>query len=399
MTKPKLVIVVTVSPTLSFYRGQLDYLREKGYEITIVSSGGKELEQFGHEHAVQEITMTRGVSILKDLIAVVKMTRLFLGLKPDIVHGSTPKAGLLSILAATMARVPLRFYTVRGLPAETLSGFSRLFLLMLEHLTCFFATRIIVNSQSLLEVIKKENLCQAEKMKVIHKGSSNGVDATNRFNPTNVIDETLVRLKTELGIGENKKIIGFVGRLATDKGLCELAQAWKIIRSRDELAYLLIVGSADERDPASEAIAGDLVNDHRVILCGEVDNSLMPLYYSVMDILVLPTYREGFPNVALEASAMELPVVATKVTGCVDAVVHGVTGTLVPLKDCLALADSIITYLENPELRRKHGRAGRVRALKEFCPRDIWEAICQEYRSHLDDEIVPNSEYEINLPR
>jgi glycosyltransferase involved in cell wall biosynthesis len=220
-------------------------------------------------------------------------------------------------------------------------------------------------------------------MIVLHNGSGNGVDAINKFNPILFDDHSVVQLKKSLGIDVNQKVIGFVGRLAIDKGLSELVDAWKIVRGKNRSVCLLILGGEDARDPAPNTLISDLKSDPRVRMVGSIDNAKVPLYYSAMDLLALPTYREGFPNVVLEASAMELPVVACEVTGCVDAVVDGVTGTLVPARDSVNLANSIIKYLDNPEICKKHGTAGRQRALRDFRPEDLWEALYNEYSYQL----------------
>lgn len=384
----KLVIVVTVSATLSFYRGQLEYLSERGFEIDVICSGGRELHELCQTHHVHDLKITREISLLHDLATLARLTKLFFSIKPHIVHGSTPKAGFISMMAATLARVPIKLYTVRGLPLETASGVGRRVLSFVERLTCACASRVFVNSRSASEVLLTMNLCPPHKMIVLHNGSSNGVDAIKRFNPNLFDDQSVVQLKKSLGIDVDQKVIGFVGRLAIDKGLAELVHAWKVVRGRNRSACLLILGGEDERDPAPDTLIRDLKSDPRVRMVGSIDNAKAPLYYAAMNLLALPTYREGFPNVVLEASAMELPVVACKVTGCVDAVVDGVTGTLVPARDSLNLANSIIKYLDNPEMCKKHGRAGRLRALTDFRPEDLWEAVYDEYSYQLKEKRV-----------
>lgn len=379
----KLIIVVTVSGTLNFYRGQLEYLGERGFEIEVICSGGRELRELCQTHHVHDLKITREISLLDDLVTLARMTKLFLSIKPHIIHGSTPKAGLISMLAATLARVPIKLYTVRGLPVETASGVGRRVLSFVEWLTCACASRVFVNSLSASEVLLTRNLCPPHKMIVLHNGSGNGVDAINKFNPILFDDHCVVQLKKSLGIDVNQKVIGFVGRLAIDKGLSELVDAWKIVRGKNRSVCLLILGGEDARDPAPNTLISDLKSDPRVRMVGSIDNAKVPLYYSAMDLLALPTYREGFPNVVLEASAMELPVVACEVTGCVDAVVDGVTGTLVPARDSVNLANSIIKYLDNPEICKKHGTAGRQRALRDFRPEDLWEALYNEYSYQL----------------
>jgi glycosyltransferase involved in cell wall biosynthesis len=387
----KLAIVVTVPITLGFYRGQIEHLQKRGFDIVVISSPGKELVDFGigHKVEVHAVDMERGISLLHDPIALIKMTSFFLRTRPDIVHGSTAKAALLSMLAASAARIPIQFYTVRGLMTETSRGAKRCLLGIIERITCACASRVLVNSRSVLDGLLAGKFCARDKMVMLNSGSSNGIDGLGRFNPNSLNSESTYNLRQEIGLTQGHLVIGFVGRLATDKGFHELVSAWKMIREDETTCCLLIIGSLDSRDPIPKDLLNTLRADPRVHMFDWIDNIDMPYYYSIMNLLVLPTYREGFPNVLLEASAMELPVVATRVTGCVDAVVDGVTGTLVPASDPKALYNAIIRYLNDPGLRKKHGKAGRQRVLRDFRPEDIWEALYQEYIRLMKEKGIP----------
>jgi glycosyltransferase involved in cell wall biosynthesis len=172
-------------------------------------------------------------------------------------------------------------------------------------------------------------------------------------------------------------VAGYVGRLVTDKGIAELWQAWTVLRERHPDLHLLLVGPFEDTDPVPPAVRQGLETDPRVHLAG-MDWNTPPLY-AAMDLLVLPTYREGFPNVLLEGASMGLPVVATRVPGCVDAVRDGETGTLVPARDPAALAAALDAYVADPALRRARGRAGRARVAAEFRQEVVWEGIFAEY--------------------
>jgi glycosyltransferase involved in cell wall biosynthesis len=182
-----------------------------------------------------------------------------------------------------------------------------------------------------------------------------------------------------LGIDPGAFVIGFVGRLVKDKGIIELARAWRTLREERSDRVLLLIGPVEERDAVPTEILTALRSDPRVTLRGLDWDT--PSLYAAMDVLVLPTYREGFPTAPLEAAAMELPVVASRVPGCIDAVGDGVTGILVPAGDAQALTDAIRRYHDEPELRRKHGAAGRARALESFRQEAIWAAMASEYHS------------------
>jgi lipopolysaccharide/colanic/teichoic acid biosynthesis glycosyltransferase len=249
-----------------------------------------------------------------------------------------------------------------------------------EWLSCALAHRVFAVSHSMRRVALDEGLCGAEKIAVLAGGSGNGVDATRRFvpQPAHVRREARARL----GIPEAALVIGFVGRIVRDKGVVELAVAWNALRDADPRLRLLLVGRFDTEDAIPGHVLDALRADPRVHLAG-VDPETPPLY-AAMDVVALPTYREGFPNVALEAAAMELPIVATSVTGCVDAVVDGTTGILVPTGDAAALERALRRYLVDPALCRSHGAAARARVLASFRRETIWNALAAEYVSLLE---------------
>lgn len=196
-------------------------------------------------------------------------------------------------------------------------------------------------------------------------------------------------MRSQFCLDEDAIVIGFVGRLVKDKGVVELASAWKRIKNAYEKVHLLIIGPAEPHNPVPNDVLEELGSDNRVTMLDFVSNDEIPTYYGIMDILVLPSYREGFPYVVLEASAMGLPVVASRVTGCVDAVADGDTGMLVPPRDARALGDAIRLYIENPSLRLKHGQAGRERVLRHFQPERIWDALSAQYLLHMYRKGIP----------
>ncbi len=381
---PTLVHVTTVPQSLIFLRGQLDLMRARGLSVHAISSPGPLLDDFARElnvpcHAVE---MPRRISPLADLRALTELTALLVRLKPDIVHAHTPKGGLLGMMAATLAGVPCRVYHMRGLPMMTATGSRRALLRATERVSCGLAHRVISVSHSLRHVAIEEGLCPSHKLAVMRGGSGNGVDAMGRFNPELLPDDARARARSNLGIPHDALVIGFVGRLVRDKGIIELAQAWRTLAPLYPHARLLIVGPFEERDPVPEHIAASLRDDARVHMTG-FQRDLAALY-SAMDLVTLPTYREGFPNVPLEAAAMGLPVVATQIPGCVDAIVDGQTGALVPPRDAEALTRALTQYLDDPVLRQAHGRAALARVRRDFAPQGIWEAIHAVYQELLD---------------
>jgi glycosyltransferase involved in cell wall biosynthesis len=330
------------------------------------------------EIPVHAAMMTRRISPLRDIIALVKMRRVMHRTRPTIVHAHTPTGGLLGIVAAALSSVPIRVYQMRGLPLMTASGIKRSLLYWTEWITCRLSNVVLCNSHSMRRFVIEEGICRPSKIKVLLGGSGNGVDAEERFNPARLGPDARATTRASLGIPLSAVVVGFVGRIVREKGIVELAAAWRLLREEYPEAHLLIVGPFETGDPVPGQEVASLQADSRAHLTG-MDWNTPPLY-SAMDIVALPTYREGFPNVPLEAAAMGLPVVATSVPGCVEAVRHGATGLLVPPRDSAALAAALRSYLDDPDLRVKHGGAGRERVLHEFRQEALWEAILEEYR-------------------
>ena len=383
--KIKLVHVVTVPVTLKhLLLDQMLHMMKQGLQVVAVSSPGPILEELASQDRIEVygVPMNRAISPFADLMALWLLFRLFRKIRPAIVHGSTAKGAALAMVAATLARVPVRFYTVRGLMTETRSGGSRYLLKAVERLTCLLAHRVFPVSRSVEKTLVEQGLCSPRKMRLIGHGSSNGVNAQWRFNPSRINPSERKTLIRKLGIPDNAFVIGFVGRIVRDKGIEELVQAWRRIRDRHN-CFLLVIGQPEAQDPVSSAALEVLRNDPRIVTVPTVENAQMPFYYDIMDLLALPTYREGFPNVVLEAAAMEVPTVATRVTGCVDAVKDRETGVLVAARDSRALAEAIEAYLGDKELLLKHGRAARKRVLSDFQQPAIWDGLYQEYMLHV----------------
>lgn len=369
----RVVHVTTVPTSLIFIAGQIDWMRERGVDVHVISSPGAELDAFGAAHSVPVygVEMPRAITPLEDLKAVRALARVIRGIRPDIVHAHTPKGGLLGMMAATAACVPYKIYHMRGLLTLTAKGARRRLLAAAESTSTELADLVICQSHSLRAEALKQGLVTTERSTVLVQGS-NGVN-TQRFAPNANLGQMA---RSELGIPQDARVVGFVGRLVGDKGVRELATAWREI-GEDPRNHLLIVGDYEPRDPVPESTREFLSHAPNVHIVGWQTDT--PRFYAAMDLLVLPTYREGFPNVPLEAAAMGLPVVATEVVGCVDAVADGVTGTLVPARNVPRLREAIERYLESPELAQRHGESGRMRMVTEFDPEVIYEALYHVY--------------------
>lgn len=379
MHRPTITHITTVPRSLSFLHGQPGYMDERGFATSVISSPGEELDRFKSAENVvtHAVEMPRKITPLHDLGALRRLRSVLRLIRPAIVHAHTPKGGLLGMIGATLARVPVRIYHIRGFPYMTATGRQRLLLKTTERISCRLAHRVFCVSHSLREVAIADGICPANKVVVFRGGSGNGVDATGTFDPQRLSPGHRTEWKKARGIDASAVVIGFVGRLVRDKGVVELAEAWQSLHASHRNAHLALAGPFEERDPVDAQTRQSLVSDPRVHLLGQVDD--IAAFYAACDTVVLPTYREGFPNVLLEAAAMQVPVVATRIPGCIDAVEDNVTGTLVPPRDVAALARAIDRYLADPALRAQHGQAARQRVLRDFRQEDIWEAIYQEY--------------------
>jgi glycosyltransferase involved in cell wall biosynthesis len=379
----RLVHVMTVPLSLGFFRGQVGYMKGLGFEVHMITSPGEALQRFSEQEqvAVHAVTMSRRIAPFKDLVALVRLCRALSQIKPHIVHAHTPKGGLLGSLAAYMTGVPVRIYHIRGLPFMTAKGLKRLILRLSERVACLLAGRVLCVSHSIREIAIAERLCPPAKIKVLRNGSGNGVDAVSRFNPARADSQLRGQVRAQIGIPADALVIGFVGRIVRDKGIMELAEAWSRLRDEFNSLFLLLVGPLEPQDPLPEKVVQLLRSDPRVRLV-DFAADIFP-FYTAMDVVTLPSYREGFPNVPLEAAAMQLPIVATRIPGCTDAIQDGSTGMLIPPYDAGALTTALRAYLNNPELRRRHGRAAREYVLANFRPQDIWEALYHEYEELL----------------
>ena len=372
----RLVHVTTVGQSLRFLTCQLRFMQQQGFEVTAVSSPDDHLQTFCKSEGIHfhPVAMKRAITPLKDLVSLRSLVNYFRHLKPDIVHAHTPKGGLLGMLAARLAHVPVRIYHIHGLPLVTARGFRRILLKNTERIAFRNATRVLCVSRSVAGVAVSEHLCGDNGIGVLGHGSINGVESAMRFNPRTLSQTTRADVRRRVSIPEESPVIGFVGRLVRDKGIVELAEAWHLLRNRFPALQRLIVGEFECRDSVPAAVRDSLLGDTRVH-CVCADWNAPPLY-AAMDVVVLPT-------VPLEAAAMGLPVVATRVPGCVDAVVDGVTGVLVPPGDACSLAAALAAYIESAPLRASHGRAARERVKEIFQPSTMWALVLREYQHQL----------------
>jgi len=378
--RPRLVKIVTVPLSFSLGQGHAAVMTGAGFEVHAVSSPGPLADAYSQDERVpvHPVPMARRIAPWSDLVSFVRLLRTLMRLRPSVVQAGTPKAAVLGTLAAYLLRVRVRIYYVHGLPMLTATGALRRILFAVERLTCRAATHIVCVSPSIRHELIAAGMCPPEKAVVLGHGSSNGVDVSvfdrSRF-PADVVKAA----RANLGIPADALVIGFLGRIGREKGIEQLYEAWRVVREAFPTAYLLIVGPDEANDPVAPEILEALQGDARVRLTGP-DWYPAPLY-ALMDVLCMPSHREGCPNVALEAAAMELPVVAFRVPGVVDAVESGTTGELVDPLSAEQIAAAISKYFRQPSLRQQHGRAGRRRIHEFFAREKVWTALTKFYLS------------------
>ncbi len=387
----KIAYITTIPLTQWWFLiGQNNYMKTMNFELHAISSPGPELVQLTERDGVivHPVFISRTISPLRDLRTLLFLYLMLRRIRPTIAHVSTPKAALLGSIAAWLARVPVRIYLVRGLITENARGAKRSLFHWLERLTAQLCHCSICVAPSLLEFARVDGILGPREGVVLANGMSNGIDP-RRFDPDSV--EAARFSLPGRGHSHGPKpteIIGFVGRLARDKGIEEIHSAWTVLRDEFPNIVLLLVGPWEKENRVSSAVRRMLESDPRVVSVGHVADVVA--YYKAMKLFIFPSHgTEGFPNAPMEAACMGLPVIATAVVGCVDAVVNEITGTLIPPRDAAALTMAIRRYLKDPELRQRHGLAGRERVLREFRPEAIWEALYQAYVRLLREKGLP----------
>jgi glycosyltransferase involved in cell wall biosynthesis len=375
--KPVIIVQTTVPVTLkAFFKGQLRWLQDHGFEIHAVSSPGEALGEVGRREgiATHAVPMTRRITPVADLLSLWRLVCLYRRLRPAIVHGFTPKAGLLAMIAASLAGCQAKIYTVFGLPTG-MQGFRKRLMLTVDRLSCALADVVFCECGSIREAAIDEGLTAASKLKVLAAWSWNTVgEILGRLDGRH---ECRGRTRELLRLPPHALVAGFIGRIVPDKGIEELLAAHTALGKEFPELFLMLVGACEAEQPLSPAAVDALRANPKVVRVG-VQEDIVP-YLAAMDILLHPSYREGLPTVPLEAAAMGLPVVTTRIPGCVDAVVDGVTGILVPPRDSQALTRATRMLLYNPELRRTMGEAGRTWARQNCNIYPAWEELLRQY--------------------
>lgn len=381
MEKQKLIRITTVPVSLDkLLTGQLQFMSSY-YKVIAVSSEKDNLEKLGKKVKVDtfHVEMSRKITPVADLIAVYRLYLFLKREKPAIVHSHTPKAGIVGMLAAKLAGVPHRLHTVAGLPLLEAKGPKRKLLDVVEKITYACATKVYPNSIGLKNIILENKYCDVNKLKVIAQGSSNGI-STSVFNAELFSLEQRNQLREKLTLSEEHFVFVFVGRLVKDKGINELIDAFETLTKTHSKARLLLVGDYEHDLDPLENKTLEIIKSNRAIISVGFQYDVRP-YFAISNALVFPSYREGFPNVVMQAGAMELPCIVSDINGCNEIIEQGINGTIIPVKSTKAIVDNMVVFIENERYYNQLKSNARNMILSRYDQQVVWEAILKEYSS------------------
>ncbi|WDT68120.1 glycosyltransferase family 4 protein [Cloacibacterium sp. TD35] len=382
--KPKLFRISTVPMSLNLLlRGQLRFLNEH-FEVTAISGAGDDLETVADREGVKvhEIEMHRPISLRQDLKSLWKLYWYFKKEKPDIIHSITPKAGLLSMLAGKLAGVPIRMHTFTGLIFPHKSGYMKSTLIIMDKILCGCATHLYPEGKGVKADLINYKITN-KPLKVIANGNVNGVDV-DYYCPKVISQETKDLLREELHIYKDDFVFIFVGRLVIDKGLRELVKAFEKENKNNKKIKLILVGSKEKVNHLHKRNIFRNIHNHANIISVGFQEDVRP-YFAISNVLVLPSYREGFPNVVLQAGAMGLPCIVSDISGCNEIITHHMNGILVPRKNTLKLQEAMQMMLERPQLVESLQKNARKIVVELFNKEIVWAELKKEYEKILKE--------------
>jgi glycosyltransferase involved in cell wall biosynthesis len=377
----KLIRITTVPISLKLLiTGQMKFMQAQGWEVLAVSADGPEVPQVVQQEGVrhQVIPFTRVISPLHDLWCLWRLIRLMRRERPDIVHTHTPKAGLLGMLAARICGVKGRLHTVAGLPLMEATGWKHTLLRQTEHLTYVCATHIYPNSLHLATYLRDHFPRFASKLKVLGQGSSNGIDL-EEYKMSEALGLQAQQLREKWSLSADAFVWCFVGRLVGDKGIHELVRSFVRLYDDYPNQRLLLVGPfEDEKDGVCTEVK-DIIATHEGILSVGFQVDVKP-WMALANAFVFPSYREGFPNVVLQAAALGLPCIVTDINGCNEIISDGKNGRIIPPKNEEALTHAMNTLLLSPDTLLEMSNSARS-AILGFDRMSIWKELLAEYNN------------------
>jgi glycosyltransferase involved in cell wall biosynthesis len=378
--------IVTDPMTVKIYlKPQLQALVNRNWQVSVICGGDKallpDLEEL-QGVKLYHVPMRREIDPINDSLALVQLFFLLVRLHPTIVNAGTPKAGLLGMIASRLAHIPLRIYQLHGLRLETATGWRRRLFLLTERSACWCSQKVLCVSRSLKNKVVELGVCESQKLAVLGSGSCAGIHLAD-YAPTPERLAAAAALKKSLEIPFDAPVVGFIGRLTKDKGIVELADAFALIRRTVCSTYLLLVGPFEEGDPIPEHVRQQIIENPYIRHVDWTDDPRP--YLHLIDVFVLPTYREGLPGVLLEAAATETPIVATRATGVIDVVVNEETGLISPISDVHSMAENILKVLLNPGLARQLSRGALCKVEAEFSQNQVLQQLESFYCDSLFD--------------
>ena len=384
----KLIRITTVPISFKvLLKGQLRFMASNGFDVKGVSSEGEELKEVPENEGImmQVINMSRKITPFQDLKSLWEMWNFLRKERPQIVHTHTPKAGIIGMLAARLAGVPYRLHTVAGLPLMEATGIKRKILNFVEKLTYSSATRVYPNSKGLYDFILQNNFTQSNKLKIIANGSSNGID-TAFFSPDQVSETERVTLREKLNIQPDDFVFVFVGRIVSDKGINELIKAFSQLQTTENneltgIKLLLVGGLESDLDPLNPETLAE-INQNKDIISVGFQQDVRP-FFAISDALAFPSYREGFPNVVMQAGAMGLPSIVSDINGCNEIIVEGENGLIIPPKNVEKLKEKMLTLAKDKNLYTKLKENSRRMIENRYEQSVVWNALLEEYEGLL----------------
>lgn len=381
----KLIRITTVPMALRYLLpGQMKFMSAHGFDVLMISAGGKELpaiiELENCRHIV--VDMTRRITPFSDFICLIRLIMIFRKEKPDIVHSHTPKAGLLGMLAAKICGVPVRIHTVAGLPLMVEKGFKFRLLKFIEKLTYASASHVWPNSNSLLQFIAEQKLCDSRKLHMIGKGSTNGINI-KRFSREILDAKILNEIRTSIQYSAENKYLLCIGRLVADKGIVELVNVFvQLQKTCRDVRLILVGGFEPELDPLPAATLEEIEKNKSILHVSWTDR--VEYYMYLADYFVFPSHREGFPNVLLQAGAMELPVICSRITGNIDIVTDNETGLVFECGNQQQMLSLLQQAIKSPQHIKEMANRLRQQIKENYRQENIWQNMLASYKSLLN---------------
>lgn len=380
MTKKiKIIRTATVAMSLNILlKGQLKFLNEE-FEVVAVSGQDAHLNEVENRENVKTLSlkMERKIHLINDFISLIKMCGLLKREKPQIVHSITPKAGLITMLAAKIIGVPVRIHTFTGLVFPSRNGFLKQILIWMDKLICYCATDVIAEGNGVKQDLIKFKI-SSKPIEIIANGNVNGVDLN--YYSAEIIQSNIKKIKSELNL-ENDFVFVFVGRITKEKGIEELILAFEKLNLIYNNVSLLLIGDFEDKHLLNKKVINEIVNNPKIISLGFKDD-IRP-YVALSNILVLPSYREGFPNVVLQASALGIPSIVTDINGSNEIIKNGINGYICQSKDINSLFEKIELAVKNKIHLKLLGENAKLEVCKKFSNQLVWQELLKFYKNRL----------------